>query len=171
MGWPRIRPVLLTLLDALAHAHARGFVHRDVKPANVLIGTPFDARPGIKLSDFGIARIEHTSQDLPEAEFAGSAPYSAPEQLVGPVHEIGPSTDLFGLGCLAWALMTGDPPHASASIPQLISARRAGRLPEFVPVDPVPDGFVQWLRRLLAPASGSRFEYAADAAWAAGASG
>ena len=166
LGWPRIRPVLLTLLDALAHAHARGFVHRDVKPANVLIGTPLDTRPGIKLSDFGIARIDHPTQDLAEAEFAGSAPYSAPEQLVGPVHEIGPGTDLFGLGCLAWALLTGDPPHSGASLPALVSARRAGRLPEFVPVDPVPDGFVHWLRRLLAPASGDRFECAADAAWA-----
>ncbi|MCA9573025.1 MAG: protein kinase, partial [Myxococcales bacterium] len=52
-SWPVLRSIALDLLDALAHAHARGIVHRDLKPANVLVATPADLRPGVRLVDFG----------------------------------------------------------------------------------------------------------------------
>lgn len=54
--WQGVRQVTLTALDALAHAHARGVVHCDVKPANLLLATARDLRPDWKLADFGISR-------------------------------------------------------------------------------------------------------------------
>ena len=53
--WQTLRRILLTLLDALAHAHAGGVVHRDLKPANILFCGETEARPGLKLADFGLA--------------------------------------------------------------------------------------------------------------------
>jgi serine/threonine protein kinase len=54
-SWDAVRDLAERLLDALAHAHARGIVHRDVKPSNVLFSGPSDVRAGPKLADFGIA--------------------------------------------------------------------------------------------------------------------
>ena len=59
--WADIHTLLINVLDALAHAHAHGVIHRDIKPGNILLGGPEDYRPGLKLADFGLARgIEST---------------------------------------------------------------------------------------------------------------
>src|SRR5687768_16572890 len=55
LPWSTTRMLLLSLLDALSHAHARGVIHRDIKPGNILLCAPDDPRPGLKLTDFGIA--------------------------------------------------------------------------------------------------------------------
>ena len=55
VAWSQLKELLLSLLDALAHAHARGVLHRDLKPANLLLCTSADLRPGLKVSDFGLA--------------------------------------------------------------------------------------------------------------------
>jgi len=168
LPWERLRPVLMTLLDALAHAHARGVIHRDLKPANVLLSGPDDLRPGLKLSDFGIARVHDPASGGAgdEAPFAGSPAYCPPEQLVGPARDIGPHSDLYALGCLAWALLCGDPPHARMGLAHLAASRLAGRFPEFEPIDPVPMPVIEWLMRLLSTRPRDRFATAADAAWA-----
>src|SRR5688572_26071033 len=53
LKWDDLLRILLSLLDALAHAHARGVIHRDLKPGNILLSAPNDIRPGLKLTDFG----------------------------------------------------------------------------------------------------------------------
>ncbi len=174
LGWPRIRPLLLSLLSALGHAHARGVVHRDIKPANVLVGTPLDLRPGVKLSDFGIAQVRDREAGGSGSDvgpfragyFAGSPPYAPPEQLLGREADIGPWSDLYAVGCLAWALMCGDPPHARRDYRALAAARVRGRLPPFEPLDPTPPEFVDWLLQMMAARPTQRFQCAADAAWA-----
>ncbi|MCP4867999.1 MAG: protein kinase [Proteobacteria bacterium] len=168
LSWPRVRPVLLSLLDALAHSHARGVIHRDIKPGNVLIGTSLDQRPGLKLTDFGIARMaDPDSGDVSlETEFAGSPAFCAPEQLLGEVRRIGPWTDLYAVGCLAWALLTGSPPYGSHQpLAKLMAAHVGGKLPDLEPLDPVPPALVTWLHTLLARRPEDRFQCAADAAW------
>lgn len=91
------------LLRALAFAHERGVVHRDVKPANVLRG-----RDGlIKLTDFGIAKLADTGRDK-TTMVAGTPAYMAPEQFVG--KGIDHRTDLFAVGVTLYELLTGQLP-------------------------------------------------------------
>jgi serine/threonine-protein kinase len=93
--------------DGLAAAHAAGVVHRDVKPANLIV-TPAGV---VKICDFGIARLQHAvgqSRLTGSAVAMGSSRYMAPEQVLDqPVDE---RADLYGLGCTMYAMLTGRPP-------------------------------------------------------------
>ena len=167
MQWPGLRAALRSLLDALAHAHARGVVHRDIKRSNVLIGLAGDSRPGLKLSDFGLV---HRLSDLSgvrgfEKEAVGTPNYMAPEQVQARWRDYGPWTDLYALGCLAWSLATGGPPFRGTPV-EVMAAHVRSPLPTFHPPNPMPDEFEGWLRRMLAKKEWNRFACAADAAFA-----
>ncbi|MFT5680182.1 MAG: serine/threonine protein kinase/tetratricopeptide (TPR) repeat protein [Myxococcota bacterium] len=146
MSWGELRGTLLALLSALSHAHARGVIHRDIKPANTLRCVSGDLRPGIKLTDFGLAyAAEWPGSPSPTA---GTPAYMAPEQRQGRVRDYGPWTDLYSLGRTAVALLTGSPGG------------------DALPPARVPKGFLPWLSRLLQPEPIDRFQRAADAAYA-----
>jgi serine/threonine protein kinase len=165
LPWPDLRAVLLGILDALAHAHARGLVHRDLKPGNVLLCTERDLRPGLKLSDFGIATaIDWHVRSGSLAVVAGTLHYIAPEQLLGNARDYGPWTDLYALGNLTWKLTTGQLPFSGRKGPTLMRAQLLEEPPAFLPLMPVPDGLEPWLRRCLEKAPRDRFRFAADAA-------
>ncbi len=154
----QLRAVLLQLLSALAHAHARGVVHLDVKASNVLIGGD---RPGVRLSDFGLARTWRDADA--QGELRGTPSHMAPEQFDRDA--VGPWTDLYALGILAWRLVTGSKPYRATSV--LEAARAMARpLPPMVPNVAVPAGFEAWLRALLQKDPARRFRRAADAAHA-----
>ncbi|MEV4630459.1 protein kinase [Micromonospora sp. NPDC049523] len=91
---------------ALATAHAAGVVHRDIKPANILI----DPAGTVKVCDFGIARLLHAGQATltAPATTVGTSQYMAPEQAAG--DPVDARTDLYALGCLLYAMLTGQPP-------------------------------------------------------------
>jgi serine/threonine-protein kinase len=89
-------------LDVL---HRAGLLHRDVKPANVLL-----ARDGAVLTDFGVVRGEVGTVLTRAGSIVGTADYLAPEAIRG--EEVGPAADLYGLGCLAYACAAGSPPFA-----------------------------------------------------------
>lgn len=93
---------------ALAAAHAAGVVHRDIKPANIA----HDGHGQVKVLDFGIARLIETATALPRltqtSTVVGTAAYLSPEQASGA--HVGPQTDLYALGCVLFALLTGAPP-------------------------------------------------------------
>ncbi len=167
IAWRELRQVLLDLLDALAHAHSRGMVHRDLKPNNILAFGNGDGPPRLKLADFGLAQAVElqTRQDSTEV-ICGTPSYMAPEQLRGHWRDYGPWTDLYALGCLAWNLSAGRPPFTGAGLLQTIRLQMEEQPPAFVPRTPVPRGFEGWLRRLLEKEPGRRFVRAADAAWA-----
>lgn len=167
LDWEHVRYILFSLLDALAHAHARGVVHRDIKPANVLIASKDDPRPGLKLTDFGIAQaIEHRIEAGNTEASTGTPHYMAPEQLNGQWRDYGPWTDLYALGCLATWLISGRTPYQGNNIIQLIHAHMTGTPPPLEPQRPVPSGVEAWIRRLMARDPWQRFRCAADAAWA-----
>ena len=86
--------IVRQLLDGLGHAHAAGVIHRDIKPSNILVNS--DGR--IKISDFGIARIE-ASQLTQVGDVLGTPHYMAPEQWLG--IDIGQEADLFSVGVIA----------------------------------------------------------------------
>jgi len=161
LDWPGIRDVLIDLLAALAHAHAHGVIHRDIKLANVLVG---GARPGIKLTDFGIMyAIESKAGAAPVN--AGTPAYMAPEQLLGWEDAQGPWTDLYQFGVMAWKLITWGCP-AEGDVRELMLAKNAESWVPFKPVVPVPKGTEAWLMRLMKRWPDERFRCAADAAYA-----
>lgn len=174
--WDDLRATLLALLAALAHAHARGVIHRDLKPANVLICGPDDLRPGLKLTDFGIAHAGARVGDgpgdseetmAPRREVATGTPqYMAPEQFEGKWREFGPWTDLYALGVLAYEMGSGQLPFDGDNVIAL-AWKHLREAPEpFVPAFPVAKGFESWVARLMQKDPERRFRHAADAAWA-----
>jgi tetratricopeptide (TPR) repeat protein len=166
LEWPTARELLLGLLEALAHAHARGVVHGDIKPSNILMPGPGDLRPLPKLADFGLARLRPSPHDglLAPSPMGGSPSYVAPEQLRDDPLALGPWTDLYSLGCLAWALLTAELPRPATDLLHAIRLHERDRLPRFVPVVMAPEGIEDWLVRLLEVDPGRRFQHAADAA-------
>src|ERR1043166_2355025 len=99
----RIRDMVVPLLDALDYSHQHGVTHRDVKPSNILIGE--DGR--IKVTDFGIARIE--SATLTQYGLAVGTPYyMSPEQCMG--DDTDARTDIYSVGVIAYELLTGKRP-------------------------------------------------------------
>lgn len=160
--WEQTRTIVADVLAALAYAHARGVLHRDLTPGNVLLATPEDARPGRKLTDFGL------STPLGRAEpgvIVGTPAYMAPEQLQSELGGQGPWTDLYQLACLTWALCTGAPPFGTDR-PAAVLAMAHLELepPTFRPRFAVPDGLDDWLRTLLVKRPVRRIQHAADAA-------
>ena len=164
-GWSGVRRLLLELLDALAHAHARGVVHRDLKPDNVLRGGG-----RYKLTDFGVAHaaprdlaeVGETKDDVNTT--VGTPAYMAPEQIKGLWRDFGPWTDLYALGCLAYELVCGAPPFLRPSPLAMMIAQVSDPVPEVAPGIATPRGLPAWIGRLLAKSPSQRFRRAADAA-------
>ena len=164
--WSEQRTTLLNILDALAHAHARGIVHRDLKPANILLCDLQDSRPGMKLSDFGLAYAVGQGPTETGQLFSGTPFYMAPEQIRSQWRDYGPWTDLYALGCIAFELATGRRTVEGGTLRAVLMARLAEQVPEFKPRLPIPGGFERWVRRMLHRDRRQRFRRAADAAWA-----
>ena len=101
--------ITVQVCNALAHAHAAGVVHRDVKPANVIIG-PSDR---VKVTDFGIARAAGDSTLTATGSVLGTAQYISPEQASGT--RVTPATDVYSLGIVLYEMLTGAVPFTGDS--------------------------------------------------------
>ena len=113
--------LLAPVARALDAAHARGLVHRDVKPANVLISDPGDAREHVYLTDFGIARGTEVDHALTRTGmFVGTLAYAAPERIGG--EPGGPASDIYSLGCVLFEVLTGHLPYVRTSELEAIHA-------------------------------------------------
>lgn len=158
--WRQAKSIILSILDALAHAHAMGLVHRDIKPGNILLGE-FAGRVVPKLADFGLAYAVEKSERA--ARSIGTPPYMAPEQIAQPWRKHGPWTDLYAVGCVAFELLTGMRAFSGSSIKETFDAHLKGERREFKSVVRVPDGFHDWLNRILTVDLQARFQSAAEA--------
>lgn len=118
---------------ALAYAHERGVIHRDVKPANILVDWNSDV---VKLGDFGLARMgEHTQTR--SGVTLGSPDYMAPEQLAGGA--VGPAADLYGLGATLFELLAGRRPHQADNLGALLRAVAGEAAPDLAQLRPELD--------------------------------
>ncbi|MEZ6184977.1 MAG: protein kinase [Planctomycetota bacterium] len=108
------------LAEALDHAHARGVVHRDVKPDNVLV----DAGGAPRLTDFGLSTQTHEEQErlTQSGALLGTPGFLAPEQAEGRRDAIGPLSDVYGVGGVLYFALTGRPPITGTSLHEVVAA-------------------------------------------------
>lgn len=143
------------LLDGLAYAHSHGVTHRDVKPSNILIND--DGR--IKISDFGIARIE-SSTLTQVGEIMGSPGYMAPEQFLGT--DVDASSDLYSVGIIAYELLVGKRPFLgnNAEILRAVLNDRPANPSE---INPKVSAQLDWaVQKALSKQKNGRFQTARD---------
>ena len=152
------RDVLLigiALCDALAHAHSRGVVHRDVKPGNVLVPeSAHDLAAVAKLTDFGVARMTGDEALTRTGDVVGTLAYMAPEQAAGRL--AGAPADLYGLGLVLYEALSGVNPVRAAGA--AATARRVGmRLPRLRRSRrDLPEALCDAIDRAVLPRPGAR---------------
>lgn len=150
--------VCAQVADALAAAHAVGVIHRDVKPANVLLRDRRTDRLHVFLCDFGVAHTETTGLTTAGA-IAGTWNYLAPERASG---ERGtPASDLYSVGCLLFETLTGRPPYTGADV-EVAMAHLQEPVPQLPGDDPLTHGVNEVLARSLAKDPAHRYGSAAE---------
>jgi tetratricopeptide (TPR) repeat protein len=133
--YTKILPLLIDIAAALEHAHARRIVHRDLKPSNILM----DGAGRPLLADFGAGASEGDSSSGPPG-----SPFSAsPQQLAG--EPARPTDDIYGLGALAYELLSGYPPFYPAFDAKKIATEPVPRLKAVKPIPPRLELLVSWL--------------------------
>ncbi len=119
----RVVELVAQVCDGLTEAHGVGIVHRDLKPSNIILGKRRDGTELAKILDFGIARVgdtQKTGGSLTQLGIVvGTPAYLAPEQAAA--DSLDSRTDIYSLGCVAFELLTGQPPFKSDSVQKLMS--------------------------------------------------
>jgi serine/threonine protein kinase len=164
MSLAQIGGVLEGLLAGLAQAEQHGIVHRDLKPENLMVTS--DGR--IKIADFGIAKATNQLQTgaflTATGTTVGTPTYMAPEQAMA--QDIGPWTDLYSVGCMAFEMFTGKVPFHDSDAPMAILLRHVNEpIPPVKSVDDsIDSGLSDWVERLLVKDPKARTQ-SANEAW------
>ena len=121
--------IMRGIAEGMDFAHKRGIVHRDLKPANILLSAPDQTGEDVdfskipldrftaKITDFGLAKtLEEDSIQTREGAIMGTPSYMAPEQAMGKTREVGPVSDIYGLGAILYDLLTGIPPFRGETV-------------------------------------------------------
>ena len=153
----------LAILDQVARAldaaHARGLVHRDVKPGNILLAPPvLDGDPEhVYLVDFGLARSDSDDRSIGGAgSFLGTPRYAAPEQAAG--HPVDGRADGYALGCVLYECLTGQPPFPGGSGEAVLLAHLEAPPPRVTTLRPdLPPAIDQVVARAMAKTPADRF--------------
>lgn len=145
------------ILSALEHAHRAGIVHRDLKPANVMV----TQLGGIKIMDFGIARVRGAEHLTIDGFAVGTPAYMPPEQVLG--EEIDGRADLYAVGVILYRLLTGKLPF-EAETPMAMLQKQVAETPS--PLRLHREGLPDWcelvVQRALAKAPADRFQSAEE---------
>src|SRR5918998_7359 len=156
--------VLEGLLAGLANAEQNGIVHRDLKPENLMVTS--DGR--VKIADFGIAKATTKMQTgaflTATGTTVGTPTYMAPEQAMA--QEVGPWTDLYSVGCMAFEMFTGKVPFHDSDAPMAILLRHVNEpIPAVASIDPsIDQGLSDWVEALLVKNPQERTQ-SANEAW------
>src|SRR5260370_11976966 len=121
LTWREVLDIASQLAPALRHVHDHGVIHRDLKPPNIL-RTPQGV---VKLTDFGIAKVFASRHLTSTGGVIGTAEFLSPEQAAGKV--VGKRSDLYCLGAVLYALLTGRPPFQGNSHLELLHKHRYGQ--------------------------------------------
>lgn len=172
----RLLGAFVGVCHALAYAHSRGVVHRDVKPSNIAMGDFGE----VVLLDWGLAKIAHAEDNM-SATLAlsdgasggetlagralGTPSYMAPEQAQGQLDLIGPPTDIYGLGSTLFHLISGKPPHKGESTAETLDRIIKGETPRARTVEPsVPPALDAICATAMAKSPSDRYAKASDLA-------
>ena len=146
--------ILQAVASALDHAHSHNLVHRDVKPANIFL-----ERSGrVVLLDFGLVRVLGSGRRTPTGMRLGTPGYMAPEQMLRP-WEVGPATDVYALGVVAYQLLAGRRPFEGASFDELWRAHMEAPVPR---PGNMPTPVYRVLARALEKKPGRRYRRAGE---------
>src|SRR6516225_2442154 len=115
-AWPEAGRIAAAVADALAHAHARRIIHRDVKPTNILLSA--DDAP--VLVDFGLALGDSQAGGSAKGIITGTPSYMSPEQATGAAHRIDGRTDIYSLGAVLYEMLTGRVPFRATNQRELL---------------------------------------------------
>ncbi len=182
LSFPLIWSIVDQILGALAHAHAHGVTHGDLKPSNVVVLDHFPEAPGVGILDFGLAWLNRDPRDerleglatleSPPHAGAGTPGYMAPEQIQHEMHHVSGPTDLYSLGCILYRMLSGKAPFDGGA-KELLQKHAFVAPPALVPMALGPaharhiEGVVAFVTRLLGKRPWQRFDCAGDArrAW------
>lgn len=141
---------------ALDYAHAAGVLHRDVKPANILLAEDGTGMEKVVLTDFGIARMPNTSSLTATGSFTATLAYAAPEQLTG--EQLDHRTDQYALACSLFVLLTGVGPFDAPEPGRVISGHLSSPVPSISALRrDLPPALDSVLARALAKTPAQRF--------------
>lgn len=156
-----VAAIVTAVADALDYAHQRGLLHRDVKPANILIAGPASGDRRILLADFGIARWADDISGLTETNMTvGTVSYAAPEQLMG--QALDGRADQYALAATAFHLLTGSPPFPDPNPAVVISRHLSAAPPGVGAHRPELANLDRALAKALAKNPKDRYERCAD---------
>jgi len=151
LAWADALEYVIQIARALAAAHARGMIHRDVKPSNILLGGAATGAPRgeVKVADFGLA----TSDEKSEGRFVGTPFYAAPEQIAGAAPDL--RSDIYALGIAFHELLTGKVPFKADSLEAMTEMHRSAVRPE-IAADVAPWRLRQLILEMMDPDAGRR---------------
>jgi serine/threonine protein kinase len=145
MAWPRVIDMAIEICSALKHAHDFGIIHRDLKPANLMI----NSQGRVKLTDFGIAKLFGGADSTVEGSVLGTADFMPPEQAEG--KPVSVRSDLYSLGSVCYAALTGRAPFQGKTIPEVLFNVRYGAITPIASLAPdTPTELCDLVEELLA---------------------
>jgi serine/threonine protein kinase len=154
-----VRRILHDVADALAYAHSRGIVHRDIKPDNILLDR-VTARPMV--TDFGIARaIEGDSRLTVTGSAVGTPAYMSPEQATGE-RDIDGRSDMYSLAIVGYQMLSGDLPFQATNTPSMLMKHISEPVPPLGRLRDVPPMLASAVERALAKKPNDRWRDAAE---------